>query len=278
MRMFEMNAPAAKFTADTPVLLRERDGDVAILVLNRPEARNSLSEALLITLSDSLSELATDRTVRAVVLAANGPAFCAGHDLKELTSRRSDGDGGRAYFRKVMTSCSAMMQQIVNLPLPMIAAVQGVATAAGCQLVAMCDLAIASTEAKFATPGVDIGLFCSTPMVALSRNVARKHAMEMLLTGDAVSAENAYRMGLINRVVNPGKEREEALAFARKIAAKSSHIVKIGKEGFYRQAEMNLADAYRYVSEVMVENLMARDAEEGLNAFIDKREPKWEDR
>lgn len=278
MRMFEMNAPAAKFTADTPVLLRERDGDVAILVLNRPEARNSLSEALLIALSDSLSELATDKTVRAVVLAANGPAFCAGHDLKELTSRRSDGDGGRAYFHKVMTLCSAVMQQIVNLPLPMIAAVQGVATAAGCQLVAMCDLAIASTDATFATPGVDIGLFCSTPMVALSRNVARKHAMEMLLTGDAVSAENAYRIGLINRVVKPGKELEEALTFAHKIAGKSSHIVKIGKEGFYRQAEMNLSDAYRYVSEVMVENLMARDAEEGLNAFIDKREPKWEDR
>ncbi|MFY9755306.1 MAG: enoyl-CoA hydratase [Pseudolabrys sp.] len=273
-----MNAPAAKFTADTPVLLRERDGDVAILVLNRPEARNSLSEALLIALSDSLSELATDKTVRAVVLAANGPAFCAGHDLKELTSRRSDGDGGRAYFHKVMTLCSAVMQQIVNLPLPMIAAVQGVATAAGCQLVAMCDLAIASTDATFATPGVDIGLFCSTPMVALSRNVARKHAMEMLLTGDAVSAENAYRIGLINRVVKPGKELEEALTFAHKIAGKSSHIVKIGKEGFYRQAEMNLSDAYRYVSEVMVENLMARDAEEGLNAFIDKREPKWEDR
>jgi len=273
-----MNAPAAKFTADTPVLLRERDGDVAILVLNRPEARNSLSEALLISLSDSLSELATDKTVRAVVLAANGPAFCSGHDLKELTSRRSDGDGGRAYFHKVMTLCSAMMQQIVNLPLPMIAAVQGVATAAGCQLVAMCDLAIASTDATFATPGVDIGLFCSTPMVALSRNVARKHAMEMLLTGDAVSAEDAYRIGLINRVVKPGKEREEALAFGHKIAGKSSHIVKIGKEGFYRQAEMNLSDAYRYVSEVMVENLMARDAEEGLNAFIDKREPKWEDR
>jgi enoyl-CoA hydratase/carnithine racemase len=278
MRMFEMNALAAKFTADTPVLLHERDGDVAILVLNRPEARNSLSEALLIALSDSLSELAADRTVRAVVLAANGPGFCAGHDLKELTGRRGDADGGRAYFRQIMTSCSAMMQQIVNLPQPMIAAVQGVATAAGCQLVASCDLAIASTEAKFATPGVDIGLFCSTPMVALSRNVARKHAMEMLLTGDAVSAEDAYRMGLVNRVVHPGRERAEALAFARKIAAKSSHIVKIGKEGFYRQAEMNLASAYRYVTEVMVENLMARDAEEGLNAFIDKREPKWEDR
>jgi enoyl-CoA hydratase/carnithine racemase len=233
---------------------------------------------MLTALSDALTEIAADKAVRAVVIAANGPAFCAGHDLKELTSRRSDPDGGRAYFRYMMSLCSKTMLQIVNLPRPVIAAVQGIATAAGCQLIASCDLAVASTAAKFATPGVDIGLFCSTPMVALSRNIARKHAMEMLLTGDAVSADHAYRMGLINRVVSPGKEREEALAFARKIAGKSSHIVKIGKEGFYRQAEMNLDAAYQYVSEVMVENLMARDAEEGLKAFIEKREPKWEDR
>jgi enoyl-CoA hydratase/carnithine racemase len=273
-----MNVPTANIAADAPVLLREREKDVAILVLNRPDARNSLSEAMLIALSSALGDIAADSTVRAVVLAANGPAFCAGHDLKELTGRRSDEDGGRAYFHHIMTTCSDMMQQIVNLPQPVIAAVQGMATAAGCQLVASCDLAVASRQAKFATPGVDIGLFCSTPMVALSRNVSRKHAMEMLLTGNAASAENAYRIGLVNRVVDAGTEREEALAFARNIAEKSSHIVKIGKEGFYRQAEMNLADAYRYVSEVMVENLMARDAEEGLKAFIDKREPKWEDR
>ena len=202
----------------------------------------------------------------------------ANHGGAFATSRRSDADGGREYFQRMMTMCSGMMQQIINVPQPVIAAVQGVATAAGCQLVASCDLAVASTAATFATPGVDIGLFCSTPMVALSRNIARKHAMEMLLTGEAVSAEDAYRMGLINRVVNPGEEREKALEFARQIAGKSSHIVKIGKEGFYRQAEMNLAEAYRYVSEVMVENLMTRDAKEGLNAFIDKREPKWEDR
>jgi len=273
-----MNAPTANIAADASVLLRERDGDVAILVLDRPDARNSLSEAMLVALSNALTDIAADKSVRAVVLAANGSAFCAGHDLKELTSRRTDADGGRAYFQHIMTMCSRMMLQIVNLPQPIIAAVQGMATAAGCQLVASCDLAVASSKAKFATPGVDIGLFCSTPMVALSRNVGRKHAMEMLLTGDAVSAEDAYRMGLVNRVVGPGKERAEALAFARKIAGKSSHIVRIGKEGFYRQAEMSVADAYRYVSQVMVENLMARDAEEGLNAFIDKREPKWEDR
>src|SRR5215831_10426897 len=275
-----MNAPTASRLVDAsaPVLLRERSDDIAILVLNRPQSRNSLSEALLAALSGALTEIAEDKTIRTVVVAANGPGFCSGHDLKELTSRRSDADGGRAYFRHIMTTCSAMMQKIVNLPQPVIAAVQGIASAAGCQLVASCDLAVASTAAKFATPGVDIGLFCSTPMVALSRNISRKHAMEMLLTGEALSAEDAYRMGLVNRVVAPGEEQSEAIAFARKISGKSSHIVKIGKEGFYRQAEMRLADAYKYVSEVMVENLMARDAEEGLNAFIEKRAPKWEDR
>ena len=260
------------------LLQRNDRAGISTLTLNRPKQYNALSEELLTELQAALVSIENDASVRVVVIAANGSAFCAGHDLKELTGRRGDADGGRAYFRQIMTLCSAMMQQIVNLPQPMIAAVQGVATAAGSQLVASCDLAVASTDATFATPGVDIGLFCSTPMVALSRNVARKHAMEMLLTGDAVSAEDAYRIGLINRVVKPGKERDEALTFAHKIAGKSTHIVKIGKEGFYRQAEMSLSDAYRYVSEVMVENLMARDAEEGLNAFIGKREPKWEDR
>jgi enoyl-CoA hydratase/carnithine racemase len=272
--------PAAGRASETsaPVLLRERDNDIAILVLNRPQASNSLSEALLIALSEALTEIAADKTVRAVVLAANGPAFCAGHDLKELTARRSDADGGRDYFRQIMTVCSAMMQQIVNLPQPVIAAVQGVASAAGCQLVATCDLAVASAAAKFATPGVDIGLFCSTPMVALSRNVARKHAMEMLLTGEMVAAEDAAAIGLINRAVAPGEERKAALALAKKVAAKSSYVLKIGKQAFYRQAEMGLAGAYAYASEVMTENMMAPDAEEGICAFIEKRDPTWEDR
>jgi enoyl-CoA hydratase/carnithine racemase len=177
-----------------------------------------------------------------------------------------------------MTACSAAMQQIVRLPQPVIAAVQGVATAAGCQLVASCDLAVASSAARFATPGVNIGLFCSTPMVALSRNVARKHAMEMLLTGDLIAAEEAQRIGLVNRVVAPGTEREEALALARKIAAKSTHVVKIGKEAFYKQIELDLAAAYDYASKVMVENMMARDAKEGIAAFVEKRSPTWEDR
>ena len=260
-----------------PVLLRERDGDVAILVLNRPAARNSLSEALLDALSAAFTDIAADKSARAIVLTANGPAFCAGHDLKELTARRTDPDGGRAFFKHIMTTCSLMMQQIVNLPQPVIAAVQGVASAAGCQLVASCDLALASSTAKFATPGVNIGLFCSTPMVALSRNVARKHAMEMLLTGDMVAAEDAARIGLINRVVTPDEEWKEAIALAHKIASKSSYTVKTGKQAFYRQAEMSLAEAYNYASKVMTENLMARDAEEGICAFIDKRDPRWED-
>ena len=264
--------------ASVPVLVRERVKDIAVLVLNRPQARNSLSEALLAELSAAFADIAHDKAVRAVVLAANGPAFCAGHDLKELTARRNDADGGRSYFRHIMTTCSAMMQQIVNLPQPVIAAVQGVASAAGCQLVASCDLAVASAGAKFATPGVDIGLFCSTPMVALSRNVARKHAMEMLLTGEMVEAEQAARIGLINRVVPPGEERTSAIVLAEKIAAKSSYVLKIGKQAFYRQAELGLADAYHYASEVMTENMMARDAEEGICAFIENRDPTWKDR
>jgi len=261
-----------------PVLVRERDGDIAIVILNRPQPRNSLSEALLNALAETWRDIAADKSIRAVVLAANGPAFCAGHDLKELTSRRADADGGRIYFKLIMTTCSAMMQQIVHLPQPVIAAVQGVASAAGCQLVASCDLAVASANAKFATPGVDIGLFCSTPMVALSRNVSRKHAMEMLLTGDMVDAEKAAQIGLVNRVVPAGEERAAALALAKQIAAKSSYVLKIGKEAFYRQAEMSLSAAYDYASEVMTENMMARDANEGICAFIEKREAKWEDR
>jgi enoyl-CoA hydratase/carnithine racemase len=270
---------AAAATAPTSlILLREDKGGIAVLTLNRPQARNSLSEALLEALSDAFSSIAHNRTVRAVVLAANGPAFSAGHDLKELNARRSDEDRGRAYYKHIMSLCSRLMQQIVNLPQPVIVAVHATATAAGCQLVASCDLAVASQAAKFATPGVNIGLFCSTPMVALSRNVSRKHAMQMLLTGDLISAEDAARIGLVNEVVPPGEERAAALKLAQKIAGKSTAIVKIGKEAFYRQAEMSLADAYDYASRVMVENMLARDAEEGISAFIEKREPKWQDR
>jgi enoyl-CoA hydratase/carnithine racemase len=273
-----MNVQAARNTAAEAVLLRESRGPVTLLTLNRPDARNSLSEALLRALDEALIAIAADRSIAAVVLAANGPAFCAGHDLKELTSRRADADGGRGYFLHIMTVCSAMMQRIVSLPQPVIAAVQGVASAAGCQLVASCDLAVASESARFATPGVDIGLFCSTPMVALSRNIARKHAMEMLLTGRMLSAEEAVRIGLVNRVVAPGGERAEAFELADTIVSKSSHVIGIGKAAFYRQIELPLAEAYRYAAEVMTENMMAHDAEEGICAFIEKRDPTWENR
>ncbi len=265
-------------TPQSPVLLRETLGSISVLTLNRPASRNSLSEALIAELHAALRDIHDDKSVRAVVIAANGPAFSAGHDMKELTARRTDADRGRGYFAQVMNACSAMMQAIVHLPKPVVSAVQGVATAAGCQLVASCDLAVASEAATFATPGVDIGLFCSTPMVALSRNVPRKQAMEMLLTGEPVSAERARDIGLINRVVGAGTERDAAIALAQKVALKSAYTIKLGKAAFYRQAEMSLADAYRYAAEVMTENMMARDAEEGIGAFIEKREPKWQDR
>jgi enoyl-CoA hydratase/carnithine racemase len=279
VEIFEMSAQTARApTPQSPILLRERVGSVAVLTLNRPAARNSLSEGLIAELHAALKEIHDDKDVRALVIAANGPAFSAGHDMKELTARRSDADRGRAYFSEIMNACSAMMQAIVQLPKPVVAAVQGVATAAGCQLVASCDLAVASEAASFATPGVDIGLFCSTPMVALSRNVPRKQAMEMLLTGEPVDAKTAQSLGLVNRVVAPGTERDAAITLAQKIARKSAYTVKLGKEAFYRQAEMNLANAYRYAAEVMTENMMARDAEEGIGAFIEKREPKWQDK
>jgi enoyl-CoA hydratase/carnithine racemase len=273
-----MSAQAARAPSpQPPILLRETIGSIAVLTLNRPAARNSLSEAMIASLHAELDAIRNDKAVRGVVIAANGPAFSAGHDMKELTARRADPDRGRAFFAEMMNACSAMMQAIVHLPKPVVASVQGIATAAGCQLVASCDLAIASEAASFATPGVDIGLFCSTPMVALSRNVPRKQAMEMLLTGEPIPAERAREIGLVNRVVPAGTERDAAIALAEKVALKSAYTVKLGKEAFYRQAEMSLAEAYRYAAEVMTENMMARDAEEGIGAFIEKRTPTWRD-
>jgi enoyl-CoA hydratase/carnithine racemase len=272
-----MQAPVRNTPANA-ILLREAVGPIAVLTLNRPQVRNSLSEDLLAALTGEFAAIAGDRAVRAVVLAANGPAFCAGHDMRELLERRADPDNGRAYFERLMEQCCAVMLAIVRLPQPVIAAVQGAATAAGCQLVATCDLAVASTAAGFCTPGVNIGLFCSTPMVALSRDVARKHAMEMLLTGDTISADEAKRIGLVNRVVAPGQERADAIALATKIASKSAATVKLGKKAFYAQIEMNLADAYRHAAQVMAENMMMHDAAEGIGAFLDKRDPVWKDR
>ncbi|MBV5271913.1 MAG: enoyl-CoA hydratase [Afipia sp.] len=254
-------------------LLRETIGSIAVLTLDSPSTRNALSEAMIAALHDELNSIRDDKHVRAVVIAANGPAYSSGHNLKELTARRAD-----AYFKHMMKSCSDMMQAIVHLPKPVVAAVQGVATAAGCQLVATCDLAVASEKATFGTPGIDIGLFCSTPMVALSRNVPRKHALHMLLTGDHISAERARELGLVNSVVPAGTELNAAIDLAKAIALKSAYTLKVGKEAFYRQAEMNLADAYTYAAQVMTENMMARDAQEGIGAFIEKRDPKWEDR
>ncbi|MBO6669312.1 enoyl-CoA hydratase [Parvibaculum sp.] len=270
--------PAEKAAPAGPVLLREDANGVTTLTLNRPKQRNSLSEELMIALTREIEAVGNDASIRAVVLAGAGPGFCAGHDLKELTAARVEADRGRAFFAKTMKLCSTLMQAIVDCPKPVIARVHGIATAAGCQLVASCDLAVAAEEAKFATPGVNIGLFCSTPMVALSRNVTRKHGMEMLLTGEMISAARAAEMGLVNRVV-PATELDAAVAhFADIIASKSALTVSIGKKAFYEQLEKPLAEAYDYASEVMVKNMLARDAEEGIGAFIEKREPKWEDR
>jgi enoyl-CoA hydratase/carnithine racemase len=261
--------------APNPPVLRADDGPVAVLTLERPDKRNALSDATMAALSAHLADIAGNRAIRAVVLAANGPVFCAGHDLKEMTARRADPDRGRGYFADILGRCAAMMQAIVHLPQPVIAAVEGVATAAGCQLVASCDLAVAGRVARFCTPGVHIGLFCSTPMVALSRNLSAKHAMEMLLLGEMIGADDAARMGLVNRVVDAGSAQAAALAMAATIAAKSAATVSIGKRAFYEQREMALADAYIHASRVMVENMLARDAEEGIAAFMEKREPKW---
>ena len=265
-------APAA------PLVIEETADGVRRLVLNDGRRRNPLSEAMLLALSDALRAAAADPAVHVVVLAADGPAFSAGHDLKELTAHRADPDRGRRFFDYTMRTCADLMTQIVRLPKPVIAEVEGIATAAGCQLVASCDLAVAGADARFATPGVSIGLFCSTPMVALSRNVSRKHAMHMLLTGDMVDAARAREIGLVNEVVPAGEARAAAHMLAARIAARSPLTLKIGKEAFYRQLEYDLDEAYTYAAEVMVENMMARDAEEGIGAFIEKREPTWEGR
>ena len=257
------------------LLIRETRDGVATVTLNAPRARNALSLAMLDTFSAVIGDISRDRSVRCVVLAAEGPAFCAGHDLKELTAARVADDGGRAFFEDTMARCAGVMQALVALPQPVIAAVEGVATAAGCQLVATCDLAIAGEAARFCTPGVDIGLFCSTPAVALARNVARKHAMEMLLTGEAIDAATAARIGLVNRVVPVGGALGEAQARARIIATKSAAAIRHGKKAFYAQIDRPLDEAYALASRVMVENLMEADAREGAAAFIGKRAPQW---
>ncbi len=268
--MTKAKAPAQK---DQPILRRADKDGVAALTLNRPGARNALSVGLMSELQAALDGIAKDRTIKVVIIGAEGPAYCAGHDLREIRA-----NPGRAAYEALFEQCSRLMQSIVALPQPVIAKVPGFAYAAGCQLVASCDLAVAAETATFCTPGVNIGLFCSTPMVAASRNLPRKKMMEMLLLGDAIPAKEAQALGLVNRVVPPAKLEAETRALAETIAKKSPLVVKIGKEAFYRQLEMPLAEAYAYTSRVMTENMLARDAEEGIDAFLEKRAPKWEGR
>ena len=265
-------APA--MSPQLPILTARKDA-VLTITLNRPEARNALSDSLMRALQLTLDEAAGDPPLKVIVLAAKGNVFCSGHDLKEMSARRNDPDNGLAYYRELFTQCSRLMLTIVRHPKPVIAQVQGVATAAGCQLVASCDLAVASREARFATPGVNIGLFCSTPMVALSRNLARKAAMEMLLTGEAVDAEGALRLGLVNRVAAPEELEKETAALAAFIAKKPAATLRWGKQAFYHQLELGLTAAYDYVGEVMVQNMMHEEAVEGIGAFLEKRLPKW---
>jgi len=260
-------------TTNQSTLLREDSDGVATLTMNRPPARNSLSREMLDRLLHEFDVIATDKTVRVVIIAATGPAFCAGHDMKQLRANPEE-----AYYKSLFALSSRLMKEIVDLPKPVIAQVHAIATAAGCQLVASCDLAVAARSAAFATPGVNIGLFCSTPLVALTRNVGRKRAMEMLLTGDSIDAETAAEFGLINRVVADDRLAAETLELATQIAEKSPLAIAIGKRAFYSQIDLEVGEAYDVAAEAMARNMLAHDAEEGIDAFLEKRAPRWEGR
>lgn len=261
---------AEKSEAEEPILLRADAAGTATLTLNRPGARNALSMALMAALQDELEAIALDATIKVVVIAANGPAFCAGHDLREVRARSDE-----PFFRALFEQCSDLMMTVMKIPQIVIARVHGMATAAGCQLVGSCDLAVAAEEARFATPGVNIGLFCSTPMVAISRNIPRKKIMEMLVTAAPMDAESAAVFGLVNTVV-PADQLDAAVArFADAIASKSPLTLAIGKEAFYRQIDMPVEEAYAYASAVMTRNMLTTDAQEGIDAFIEKRQPVW---
>lgn len=266
-------ATTARALTEEPVLLTGTGAGIATLTLNRPQQYNALSEQVLVALQEALDEIAGDETVRVVVIAANGKAFCAGHDLKEMRSSED-----RAYHRALFDRCGTMMQTIHHLPQPVIARVQGIATAAGCQLVAQCDLAVAADTARFAVSGINVGLFCSTPAVPLSRNMQRKQAMQMLLTGDFIDAETAKQFGLVNEVVPPEELDEAVASMAQKIAGKSPLAVSMGKKMFYRQADMDLSAAYEFAGERMTCNMDSEDAREGIDAFIEKRRPVWKGR
>ena len=246
------------------------------ITMDDEKTGNSLSDQMINLLSTTIEEVSVDKLIKVIVIAATGKIFCSGHNLKEITAARENNDQGESYFRDLFESCSTLMQSIVNCPKPVIAEIDGIATAAGCQLVASCDLAVASDSSSFATPGVNLGLFCSTPMVALSRNVKKKDAMKMLLTGDMIDSAEAKRISLINDHVPSENLSTEVMELANKIASKSMQTVKIGKSAFYKQAELSLSEAYKYTSEIMAENTMNKDAKEGISSFLEKRKPNWE--
>ena len=254
------------------------DNGILRLTLNDPNNKNALSELMIRTLIDSLKSASKDKNTRVIVIASTGNVFCSGHNLKELKKINENNEEKEQYFLDLFQTCSELMSLIVNCSKPVIAEVNGVATAAGCQLVASCDLAIASNIAKFATPGVNIGLFCSTPMVALSRNVSKKNSMKMLLTGDFINADEAKRISLINDFVTEDQLTKSVMDLAKKISQKSQAVLRIGKEAFHKQYNLNLEDAYKYTSEVMTKNMMINDAIEGIDSFLEKREPDWEDK
>ncbi len=263
-------------TTEKKLIIRE-DHNLGIirLILNEPKSKNALSKKMISELTEVISVASLDYHVNVIIIAASGDVYSAGHDLREITEARSQKDYGESYFKDLFNSCSSLMKLIIECPKPIIAEVKGVATAAGCQLVATCDLAISSDSSRFATPGVNIGLFCSTPMVALSRNVSKKDAMKMLLTGDMIDAHEAKRISLINDFVPENELKDSVMNLAKEISKKSSRIIKIGKEAFYKQLHMNLSDAYEYTSAIMTENTLEDDAIEGINAFLEKRNANW---
>ena len=271
------NTPAENMPpGNTPLVLRRDAAEgVALLTMNRPRQRNCLSRAMLAALREALDAIAAEEGIRCVVLAGEGPAFSSGHDLREMTSHRADADGGTGFFEESFAACAAMMQAVVNLPQPVIAAVEGIATAAGCQLAASCDMVVAGAEARFGASGINAGLFCTTPGVALVRAMPRKAAMELLLTGDMIDAAEAQRMGLVNRVVPAGTAVEAAVALARRVARHSGPALRLGKRGVRAQAGQPLDRAYEIASAIMVENMRTADAAEGIGAFLDKRPPAW---
>lgn len=261
------------------ILIKEvHPNGVIKLILNDCANKNALSENMLTSLIDAIKDISNQQDVKVIIIASTGNVFSSGHNLKEISSARDDNDNGESYFINLFNLCSSMMQMIVNCPKPVIAEINGIATAAGCQLVASCDLALASSSSKFATPGVNIGLFCSTPMVALSRNVNKKEAMKMLLTGDMINAKEAKRISLINDEVPDEQLTESVMDLAKKIANKPIQVVEIGKKAFYKQHNLSLSDAYEYTSKVMAENTLKDDAKEGINSFLEKRDPKWSDK